>query len=479
MQPSSLIPLAALAALATPSLARAQGLEFGPFTGIFLASPEHELYDAAAGNYTRYSAPGVAIGGRVAYLPVDFFGGEAEIEADPIGTQGNGTAAILGWRLQALAVVPRDGVAPFWVAGIGNLAVLSPAAANGRDLDFEFHLGTGVRVPLTDTTLLRADFRDILSAQKGTSGGFANHFGLNVGLAFLSKSDETPVIGDTDGDGLRDDKDACPTEPETVNGFQDEDGCPDTIAAAPTIPESITTNQPDADPMVWVPHPYCRFLPASEAKGLLAQLRPGDELQVIADGYIPVSVPIEAGETKVELAPITPIGALIVVAWPRDEVSVEGKSLTVGDDGIAVVMVPEGNVDVTVRGGGRDEVFPAYVPTGDAVWLRIPPPPAQIIRFRVGTSDLDKEATATIAGLASQPGSYTLTVQGSASPEGNLDANLKLAARRGEICRDKLLESGIPADRLTLGPPTVGLATGSVDDLRSCILHPKVDEGTK
>ena len=33
---------------------------------------------------------------------------------------------------------------------------------------------------------------------------------------------------DNDKDGIPDTKDACPNEPETVNGYQDEDGCPDT-----------------------------------------------------------------------------------------------------------------------------------------------------------------------------------------------------------------------------------------------------------
>jgi outer membrane protein OmpA-like peptidoglycan-associated protein len=35
--------------------------------------------------------------------------------------------------------------------------------------------------------------------------------------------------GDTDGDGLPDADDRCPTVPETRNGYQDEDGCPDEI----------------------------------------------------------------------------------------------------------------------------------------------------------------------------------------------------------------------------------------------------------
>jgi OmpA-OmpF porin, OOP family len=36
-----------------------------------------------------------------------------------------------------------------------------------------------------------------------------------------------PSIGDADGDGLKDDVDQCPDQPEDEDGFKDEDGCPD------------------------------------------------------------------------------------------------------------------------------------------------------------------------------------------------------------------------------------------------------------
>ncbi|MBS3926742.1 MAG: thrombospondin type 3 repeat-containing protein, partial [Nitrosarchaeum sp.] len=34
---------------------------------------------------------------------------------------------------------------------------------------------------------------------------------------------------DIDGDGILDDVDSCPTQAETVNGFEDTDGCPDAV----------------------------------------------------------------------------------------------------------------------------------------------------------------------------------------------------------------------------------------------------------
>ncbi|HEY1954757.1 MAG TPA: OmpA family protein [Polyangiaceae bacterium] len=37
----------------------------------------------------------------------------------------------------------------------------------------------------------------------------------------------TPRVGDKDGDGIPDNVDKCPNDPENYNGYQDEDGCPD------------------------------------------------------------------------------------------------------------------------------------------------------------------------------------------------------------------------------------------------------------
>ncbi len=43
---------------------------------------------------------------------------------------------------------------------------------------------------------------------------------------------------DTDGDGILDNLDLCPTQSETFNGYQDTDGCPD---------KSIPSNDRDLD----------------------------------------------------------------------------------------------------------------------------------------------------------------------------------------------------------------------------------------
>jgi outer membrane protein OmpA-like peptidoglycan-associated protein len=48
---------------------------------------------------------------------------------------------------------------------------------------------------------------------------------VNIGL--LERDVKVEVDGDTDGDGLPDSEDACPTEAEDFDDFEDSDGCPE------------------------------------------------------------------------------------------------------------------------------------------------------------------------------------------------------------------------------------------------------------
>ncbi|HEX4517538.1 MAG TPA: OmpA family protein, partial [Polyangiaceae bacterium] len=62
----------------------------------------------------------------------------------------------------------------------------------------------------------------MMGAGSGYQRGFeAADFRGVVGFVF------EPSIGDRDGDGIPDDLDKCPDDPEDFDGFQDKDGCPD------------------------------------------------------------------------------------------------------------------------------------------------------------------------------------------------------------------------------------------------------------
>ncbi|MDB4955149.1 MAG: OmpA/MotB domain protein, partial [Myxococcales bacterium] len=61
----------------------------------------------------------------------------------------------------------------------------------------------------------------------GAGRGLLPNKGANPDLrAFIGIVFE-PNIGDRDGDGIKDDVDKCPDDPEDYDGFEDEDGCPE------------------------------------------------------------------------------------------------------------------------------------------------------------------------------------------------------------------------------------------------------------
>lgn len=67
-----------------------------------------------------------------------------------------------------------------------------------------------------------------LGAAAGTGlqrGYGAGDFRAIVSVGYATPGEEPP--GDRDEDGVTDDVDECPDEPEDADGFQDEDGCPD------------------------------------------------------------------------------------------------------------------------------------------------------------------------------------------------------------------------------------------------------------
>jgi len=73
----------------------------------------------------------------------------------------------------------------------------------------------------------------------GGGTGLDHGTGANPDLrAFISIVFE-PNIGDRDGDGIKDDVDKCPDDPEDFDGFEDADGCPD--------PDNDRDGIPDVD----------------------------------------------------------------------------------------------------------------------------------------------------------------------------------------------------------------------------------------
>ena len=165
----------------------------------------------------------------------------AEANASPVSygpslTYGVGASYRLGTVVDLMAEV----YGAQYVNGFGNALATTPMEAVGGakifvDRNSYLFLGGGAGVT---PALASAGFR-----------GF-------VGFIF------EPTVGDTDGDGYRDDVDRCPVEPEDFDNFEDEEGCPepdndrdgilDVDDQCPLVPEDRNGQQdtdgcPDSD----------------------------------------------------------------------------------------------------------------------------------------------------------------------------------------------------------------------------------------
>jgi OOP family OmpA-OmpF porin len=83
----------------------------------------------------------------------------------------------------------------------------------------------------------------LLPATITNQGGMTGSPQFRVFIGFIFE----PNIGDRDGDGIKDDVDKCPDDPEDFDDFEDEDGCPDPDNDRDGIPDVVDKcpNEPE------------------------------------------------------------------------------------------------------------------------------------------------------------------------------------------------------------------------------------------
>lgn len=248
------------------------------------------------------------VGLRLGYVPIPRLAIEAELGIIPTGTHdGTSYLGVLNVRGHLLLNLLTGRVRPFLLAGGGGMfSMMSIGSRLSADSEAALHAGAGLQVDVTKLWGLRIDGRAVfpqaLSSALTTEGeilfSFAGRFdtqsaappppppppspsvvpatpppvvdsdgdgivdtidkcpsasGLpaNAGCPDLDgdndgvvdrldkcpmeagiKENEGCADKDSDGDGIVDRLDKCPTEPETKNQFQDDDGCADEVPKA-------------------------------------------------------------------------------------------------------------------------------------------------------------------------------------------------------------------------------------------------------
>ncbi len=300
---------------------------------------------------------------------------------------------------------------------------------------------------------------------------------LGVGFGRIGE----PPPPDTDGDGIVDPLDACPTEPEVVNAYRDDDGCPDALARLSiralydgvpvpdaalelTFPAEERTQRGIAAEEPWV---VDRQIPGTMvelsadggpclAGGLMRELAEGDNtLDVLLRPQRPAVVRYEvldedggpvagaAATWRVETSgcaepggyEVLPTGTIHPIGPGRHTVFVEAEGYRVyrGE----VVVKPGG--ELTVRAVMR----PARVQVG-AVDLRI----LDKVYFEsdsaiidVRSFDLLDEVADTL--LAESVGK--VRIEGHTDDKGRESYNLELSRARAEAVRTYLIGRGVAA----------------------------------
>jgi len=284
------------------------------------------------------------------------------------------------------------------------------------------------------------------------------------------------VEGDRDLDGFLDPDDACPDDPETVNGWHDEDGCPDDLAhldlevwldGAPASGVGLVLEGPTGEQSL-----------KSRARGLSVELMPGTwTVRTDDESVSPVSQTLELGEGQhpLRLDLVTPPGTLRMTVEKPDgtrvgaEVLISGKhapeaALVVGADGTGAISLPPGEYEIYLAVPGFAAVEGVVVirpGQTEELMIRLNPRAVVVTAEKIA---IDERVLFEFDRAVVRPESFPLLdevarairkdvtgvveVQGHADAQGSAEYNLKLSQRRAEAVREYLIGKGIPAERL-------------------------------
>ena len=232
--------------------------ELGAFGGLMIIGGRHDYYDPDTAPQVRLRRVGPMAGLRAAYFPLSFLGVEAEGWGiwTEVPARDDAPVFLYALRGQGVLQLPLYRVVPFVLGGYGLTGVRSPRDAVGNDLDPAGHYGTGVKLMIDDRFAVRLEGRHTMGPARARRRQVANHFSILVGLSVRLGPQPTRIatpqrareqqpepepdpLADTDGDGVRDAADACPTLEGTFpEGCPqpdfDEDGLPDAVDQCPS-----------------------------------------------------------------------------------------------------------------------------------------------------------------------------------------------------------------------------------------------------
>jgi len=169
--------------------------------------------------------PQLVVEGELIYIPT-----EDDVLHD--------SATVLGLRAHARYDLLTGRVRPFVLLGLGMHVLRSSSPQMDNDTDQAYHWGAGVAFALSPKLDVRVDLRDLIVPDRSNNSA-TQDVEVTLGVTYrlgvkeparrpLPPPPPAPApIGDRDADGMFDNVDQCPTQPEDKDDFEDMDGCPD------------------------------------------------------------------------------------------------------------------------------------------------------------------------------------------------------------------------------------------------------------
>jgi OOP family OmpA-OmpF porin len=241
--------------------------DFGLFGGGHFFTQDHALGRAKTDSKGMSPKSSGMFGGEFGFHLNRWIGFEAEFAAIPTRTRNDdpnpdepdhGTKMVVFAYRGSFVLNLNDNYTfqPFLLAGYGGLtSLVSDSTKANSGTESFVHAGAGFKIGITPRVGVRIDGRISIpwtalplipiGDRIGYTGpDFEAFGGLYLNFAEIEKVHYFEKViekgrPDKDGDGIPDDVDKCPNEPEDKDGFQDDDGCPDPDNDHDGIPDNL------------------------------------------------------------------------------------------------------------------------------------------------------------------------------------------------------------------------------------------------
>lgn len=274
---------------------------------------------------------------------------------------------------------------------------------------------------------------------------------------------EAYVMLDTDGDGLSNDVDNCPSEPEDLDGYEDSDGCPEPTLV--TLQVEDYDGYPIEDGTWGIGQATSAF---SEAIALEA----GEHSVIVIDKEHTIRVP-QGEPVAIKFVLPAPRGTLVVHAIDANGQPIvgatwtgTGENLDTGEqDAGSPAQVRPGQYKLVAQAPGYRNATGLVKVTLDAeatLQLLMAPSRASVTGERIDikdsvyfetAKDVIKEQSFELLNevaelIVAHPELTLIRIEGHTDNRGNADYNRKLSQARADSVRQYLMSRGVSENRL-------------------------------